>query len=159
MEFIKTEEWGIARFYFRRALALFPNDEQATLKLNEVDKQILGNNINEAKYAEMIKKADEAYKTGDFGVAKFYYGKAQEANPTDNYVNERLKVVSTLAESTAERTANREFDALVKKANDAFAAKNYSVARFFYRKVLSMRPNDKNAQNQIKTIDSLIINK
>lgn len=155
-EFMKTKEWGIARFYFRRALALYPHDGVAANKLDEVDEKILGSNVNEAKFTEMIKKADEAYKTGDFGVAKFYYTKARDANPTDQYVNERLTVVEKLAANTAERTANKEFDSTMKKANDAFTAKNYSVARFFYRKALGLKPNDSNVKQQLEKIKSLM---
>lgn len=154
--FIKTEEWGIARFYFRRALALLPNDQLATNKLNEVEKQIVGDNINEAKYNEMIKKADESFKTGDFGVAKFYYTKAREANPTDDYVNERIQVVTRLTESTAARESNREYDTAMKKASEAFAAKNYAVARFFYRKAISIKSNDELAKQKLAEVESLI---
>lgn len=155
-EFVITKEWGIARFYYRRALALFPNDSKATEQLAIVDRMILGDNVNEAKYNEMIKKADEAFKTNDFGVAKFYYSKAKEANPNDSYANERLNVVNALVESSAERAANKEFDSSLKRANEAFEAKNYAVARFFYRKALSLKPDDDNIKTQLETIDTLI---
>jgi tetratricopeptide (TPR) repeat protein len=154
--FIQSKEWGIARFYFRRAISLFPDHALAGQKLKEVEEQILGANVNEVKYNEMIKKADEAYKTGDFGVAKFYYTKAKEANPEDDYVNERLNVVTKLSESTANRTANREFDAAVQKGNDAMISQNYSVARFFYRKALSLRPNDDDIKQRLLQVETLI---
>ena len=154
--FVKSKEWGIARFYFRRALALVPNDKPASEKLGEVEKYILGDNVNEAKYNEMIQKADESFKTGDFGVAKFYYTKAREANPTDEYVNERLQVVTRLAESTVARESNREYDTAMKKANEALAAKNYAVARFFYRKALSIKSNDELAKQKLDEVEALI---
>lgn len=154
--FIQSKEWGIARFYFRRAISLFPENSLANQKLKIVEEQILGANVNEVKYNEMIKKADEAYKTGDFGVAKFYYTKAKEANPIDEYVNERLNVVTKLSESTANRTANREFDAAIQKGNDAMNVQNYSVARFFYRKALSLRPNDEQVKQRLEQVELLI---
>ena len=154
--FMKTEEWGIARFYFRRALALIPNDEPATKKIDEVERIIRGSNSNEAKYAEMIQRADEAFKTGDFGVAQFYYTKAKEAKPTDPYVNERIQVVTQLSESTASRMANREYDTSMQRANEALEVKNYAVARFFYRKALSQKPNDELAKKKIEEVELLI---
>ena len=153
---MKTKEWGIARFYFRRALALFPDDQPANKKLEEVEQQILGSNVNEARFNEMVKKADEAFKTGDFGVAKFYYTKARDVDPSDQYVNDRLNVVIKLAASTAERTASKEFDSAMNKANEAFAAKSYSVARFFYRKALTLKPDDEQVKEQLKKVESLI---
>lgn len=156
--FTKSKEWGIARFYFRRALALIPNHKLASEKLSEVEKQIFGDNVNQATYNEMIKKADESFKTGDFGVAKFYYNKARDANPNDDYVNERIRVVTRLAESTAERESNKEYDAAIKKAKEALAVKNYAVARFFYRKALSLKQNDDTAKQGLLEVENLINN-
>ena len=154
--FMKSEDWGVARFYFRRALALIPNDAIALQKLGEVEKQILGDNVNEAKYAEMVKKADEAFKTGDFGVARFYYNKAKEIKANDEYVNERILVVEKLSQSSASRTTNKEFDITMKKAGDAFDVKNYSVARFFYRKALSLKADDEFAKQKLAEVEALI---
>ncbi|MBN2263302.1 MAG: hypothetical protein JW735_10335 [Prolixibacteraceae bacterium] len=155
-QFMASKEWGLARFYFRRALALKPSDDAATAKLNEVEKIIRGDNANEAKYNEMVQRADEAFKTGDFNVARFYYTKAVEANPTDEYANERLKVSNQMVESTAARNVNREYDAAMSKANEARVARNYSVARFFYRKALSHKPNDEEAKQKLYEVEELI---
>jgi len=155
-QFMGTKEWGLARFYFRRALALKPSDNAATDKLNEVETIIRGDNANEAKYNEMVQRADEAFKTGDFNVARFYYTKAVEANPSDEYANERLKVSTQMVESTAARKINREYDAAMNKANEARVARNYSVARFFYRKALSHKPNDEEAKLKLYEVEELI---
>ena len=155
-QFIVSQDWGLARFYFRRALALVPNDALATEKLSFVEQQILGDNVNEARYAEMILRADEAFATGDFGVARFYYMKAGEAKPNDEYVTERILVSTRLAQSTASRTANREYDEAMQRANEAFDANNLSVARFFYRRALSLKPNDEEAKTKLGEVEELI---
>lgn len=104
----------------------------------------------------MVEKADEAYETGDFSVARFYYNKAREYKPDDEYVNERLRVADQLAETTANRMANREYDEAMQKAAQAFDSENYAVARFFYRKALSLKPNDEKAKQKISEIEMLI---
>ncbi|MGF7139983.1 hypothetical protein [Roseimarinus sediminis] len=154
--FMKTEEWGIARFYFRRALALRSGDRLASEKIALVDQKIRGGSVDENQFREIIQKADEAYETGDFGVARFYYSKAKEIKSDDVYVNERLLVVSRLAQSTASRVANREYDTAIQKANEALTAKNYNVAKFFYRKALSIKPNDEVAQTKLEELERLI---
>ncbi|HKK80914.1 MAG TPA: hypothetical protein VJ909_01615, partial [Prolixibacteraceae bacterium] len=154
--FVETEEWGLARFYFRRALALIPGDDEAQKRINEVEQVILGGSVNEKRFAEMVEKADEAYETGDFSVARFYYNKAREYKPDDEYVNERLRVADQLAETTANRMANREYDEAMQKAAQAFDSENYAVARFFYRKALSLKPNDEKAKQKISEIEMLI---
>lgn len=155
-QFMGTKEWGIARFYFRRALALMPGDTAATAKINEVEAIIRGDNANDVKYEEMIQRADEAFKTGDFNVARFYYIKAREAKPDDEYVNERVQVTTQLVESSSARITNREYDASMSKANEALELKNYSVARFFYRKALSHKPNDEQAKLKLYEVEQLI---
>ncbi|MCF8361418.1 MAG: hypothetical protein K9G70_02215 [Prolixibacteraceae bacterium] len=154
--FIESKEWSLARFYFRRALALIPGDEMARQKIEEVEQVVLGDNANEKRFSEMIEKADEAFETGDFSVARFYYNKARELKADDEYVNERLRVASQLAETTANRMTSREYDQAMQKANQAFDAKNYSVARFFYRKALSLMPDDEKAKQKISEVEQLM---
>ncbi|MBN1768180.1 MAG: hypothetical protein JXR50_06835 [Prolixibacteraceae bacterium] len=155
-DFMENSEWALARFYFRRALALIPGDSEAEKKIAEVEQKILGDNANETRFKEMVQRADEAYNTGDFGVARFYYSKAHDLSPNDEYVIERLQVSEQLASSTAKRVANREYDEAMSKANEALNVKNYSVARFFYRKALSLKPNDTEATEKIKELEKLM---
>ena len=154
--FMKSEEWGVARFYFRKAIALFPSDIPANQKLGEVEKMIRGNDVNESKYNEMLKRADESFKTGDINVALFYYNKALEAKPKDQYVTERLQVVSQLTQSTAARANDKDFDDAINKGNEAFNAGNYSVARFFYRKAQGLKPSDSLAKDKIMMVDQAL---
>ncbi len=154
--FMKSEEWGVARFYFRKALALFPNDTPANQKLGEVEKMIRGNDVNESRYIEMVKRADESFKTGDINVAQFYYNKALEAKPNDQYVVERLLVVSQLTQSTATRANDKDFDEAINKGNEAFNTGNYSVARFFYRKAQGLKPSDVLAKDKILMVDQAL---
>jgi hypothetical protein len=148
--FMKSEEWGVARFYFRRALSLFPNDVPASQKLIEAERMIRGNDIDESKYTEMIKKADESFKIGDISVSKFYYSKALEAKPNDTYVKERIEVADQLLKSTAARAGNREFDDAIAKGDEAYNSKNYVLSRFFYRKALSLRSDSQIAKDKIE---------
>ncbi len=153
-QFIKSEEWGVARFYFRRALALIPGDGPATSKLNEVEKMVRGTDINESKYAELVKKAEESFKTGDINVSKFYFTKALEAKPGDTYVRERLKVVEQLTSTTISRSNSKEYDEAMNKGNEAYNTGNYSVARFFYRKALGLKSNDGPAKEKIELVEN-----
>lgn len=148
-QFMKSEEWGVARFYFRRALSLFPNDVPANQKLIETERMIRGNDIDESKYAEMVKKADESFKTGDISVAKFYYAKALEAKPNDTYVKERIEVADQLLRTTAARADNREFEDAISKGDNAYNEKNYILSRFFYRKAVSLKSDSQLAKDKI----------
>jgi tetratricopeptide (TPR) repeat protein len=155
--FMKSKEWGVARFYFRRALLLFPNDLPANQKLSETERMIRGNDVDESKYNEMVKKADESFKTGDISVAKFYYSKALEAKPNDGYVIERIEVADKLLRSSAARSDNREFEDAISKGNDAFNARNYILARFFYRKALSLKTDPQLAKDKLEQTEKALM--
>lgn len=147
-QFMKTSEWGIARFYFRRAISLVPGDVPATQKLNESEAKIRGGDVNESKFNELIKKADESFRSGDISVAKFYYSKALEIKPADQYAKERLDVTDQLLRSTSARASDRDFDEMMNKGNEAFNSKNYSLARFYYRKAVSLKPDSQLAKER-----------
>jgi len=147
--FLKTKEWGIARFYFRRALSLIPDDATANLKLNEADRMLRGSDVNESKFSELVKKADESFKTGDISVAKFYYAKALEIKPNDTYTKERFTITDQLLRSTQTSAGDREFEDALTKGDEAYNAKNYSLARFFYRKALSLKSGNQRATEKL----------
>jgi tetratricopeptide (TPR) repeat protein len=147
--FFKSEDWGVARFYFRRALSLFPSDVTANQKLDETERMIRGNNVNESKYSEMVKKADESFNNGDISVAKFYYSKALEAKPNDSYVKGRFEIADKLLKSTNENAENREFEDAMAKGNDAYNSQNYILARFYYRKALSLKSDSQIVKDKI----------
>lgn len=151
--FFVNHEWAIARFYFRKALVLVPGDNEAQSKLNDVEMQIRGGNANEALYQEMIRKGDEAFRSGDFAVARFYYTKALDAKPSDPYASERLEVTRHMISSESQRSANREFDQAIARGDEAAAAGNYPVARFFYRKALQLKPDDRMATQKINNME------
>lgn len=157
--FLASKEWGVARFYYRRALALKPNDVPATRKIDQVEALIRGGDSNEARYNELIQKADDAFKTGDFSVAKFYYAKAGEAKVNDAYVAERLRTIEQLAKTAQQRESNKEYDIAMEKADAAMIEKNYSVARFFYRRAQSLRPDDQVVAQRLRELDAAIKNK
>ncbi|MCF8359442.1 MAG: hypothetical protein K9H26_11820 [Prolixibacteraceae bacterium] len=154
--FFRTKEWGVARFYFRKALALIPNDPPATQRLAETEQKIRGTGTNLSKYREMVEKAEEAFETGDFSVSKFYYSKALEAKPGDKIVTERLRVLEHLIQGTMNRENSREYNEAIKKGDEAFSANNYSLARFFYRKAQSLKTNDELVPKKLEMVEKAI---
>lgn len=154
--FIKSKDLSVARFYFKRALALKPNDDEATKKLEEVERLIRGNDGAEIRYAEMIQKADEAFRTGDLSIAKFYYSKSKDIKPNDPYSVERLATIVVLEKTAVERESSRDYDIAMEKANTAFAGKDYSIARFYYKKAQAIKPNDQVVAKRLKEIEALL---
>lgn len=154
--FLKTKDLSVARFYFKRALALKPKDEPATQKLSEVELLIMGKEGNEGLYQDMIKKADEAFKTGDLSIAKFYYSKSKDIKANDPYATERIATIGQLEKTAVERESMRDYEESMSKANAAMAEKNYSIARFYYKKAQVAKPNDRVVSEKLKELETLL---
>lgn len=142
-------------------------------------KEIL-NSRNENQYNEAIKLADEHFKNGKYTEARVYYKRAFLYKPDEAYPYNQLNAIDDLysksirkeLEKKAEKDTMRQmitegiksglsksekeqllvFQNLVKQADDSFNNKEYSVARVYYQRALTMQPNDEYTLKQIDKI-------
>jgi Tfp pilus assembly protein PilF len=52
--------------------------------------------------------------------------------------------------------SGQQFEADIQKGETALQAKNYNVARFWYKKALELRPDNADVKNKLKEIDEAI---
>lgn len=86
------KNYAVARFYYRKAIAINA-DPYPKNKLAEIE-DILANVQTEARdrqYSENIQKADNAFNSNNFSVARFYYQKALQVKPNENYPKKQLQ--------------------------------------------------------------------
>ena len=138
------------------------------------------NSRAENQYAEAIALADEHFKSGRYTEARVYYKRAFLYKPDEAYPFNQLNAIDDLYsksirkefEKKAEKDTVRQmiteeiksglsktekeqllvFQGLVKQADDAFNNKEYSVARVYYQRALSMNSKDEYATKQIEKI-------
>ncbi len=106
-------------------------------------------------YDEAIKKADELYGVKDFSVARFYYYKANEIRPDEKYPKDQIEKIRQLIDSQLSASDISGYDQAIKQADDAFAAKNYSISKFFYYKALDIKSWEKYPKDRINEIAAL----
>lgn len=104
------------------------------------------------EYTAHIKRADEEFQLKKYSSARFYYGKANEILPWETYPSGQIKMLEKLISSMdVNGTDSQYFDA-IKKADEAVSQKNLAIARFYYQRAISLKPEEDYPKQQLKRI-------
>jgi tetratricopeptide (TPR) repeat protein len=106
-------------------------------------------------YDEAIKKADDLFGVKDYTVARFYYYKASEIKPAEEYPKKQIDLIRKLIDSQLSAADLSEYDQAITQADNAFASKNYQIAKFFYYKALDIKSWEKYPKDRINEILAL----
>ena len=148
--------WTVATFYYEEALKYKSGDKYALDRIESCRKMIDSNISLERmqEYTAYVKHADEDLQAKKFSSSRFYYGKASAILPWEKYPIEQLKLVEKLISSTDVNGIEGQYFDAVKKADDAVVQKSFAVARFYYQKAISLKPEEEYAKQQLKRLSS-----
>jgi len=148
--------WTAAVFYYQEALKFKASDPYATEKIVNCNKMIDGKITSERmqEYASYIKNADADLQAKKYSSARFYYGKASNILPWESYPVSQLVIVNKLVESLDVNGTEAQYFDAIKKADDAVASKNIAIARFYYQKAISLKPEEEYPKQQLKRLSS-----
>ena len=128
-----------------KTLATLPETNQS---VEEQEKRL----NTTANYDEALKKADDKFKVKDYSVARFYYYKALEIKPDEEYPKKQIDTIRKLIDSQLSAVDLAEYDKAIVQADNAFSDKNYAVAKFFYYKALDIKSWEKYPKDRINEI-------
>jgi tetratricopeptide (TPR) repeat protein len=106
-------------------------------------------------YDDAVKKADESFGIKDYSVARFYYYKATEIKPTEDYPLKQIDLIRKLIDSQLSTADITAYDQAISQADKAFLGKNYPTAKFFYYKALGIKSWEKYPKDRIDEINAL----
>ncbi len=106
-------------------------------------------------YNEALKKADDLFGVKDYAVARFYYYKANELKPTEEYPKTQIEIIRKLIDSQLSPGDISGYDQAISLADDAFSKENYNVAKFYYYKALDIKSWEKYPKDRIDEILAL----
>lgn len=106
-------------------------------------------------YDEAIRKADELFGIKDYTVARFYYYKAHDLKTNEEYPVNQIELIRKLVDSELSSADRTGYEQAIAQADDAFAKKNYSIAKFFYYKALEIKSYEKYPKDRIAEILAL----
>jgi len=106
-------------------------------------------------YDEAIKKADDLFGVKDYTVARFYYYKASEIKPSEEYPKKQVDLIRKLIDSQLSAADLSEYDQAISLGDEAFSGKNYPIAKFYYYKALDIKSWEKYPKDRINEILAL----
>ncbi len=142
------KQYNVSRAWYFRA-SVKPEETYPPQRIAEINRLMRGlmTSQRERDYQGFIDLADSTFRNNLLAVSRGWYNRALSVKSDEEYPKTQLDEIQRLiAERMAGRTGQL-FNSHVEKAKKAFDEKNYTVARFWYKKALEIDP----ANAEIKT--------
>jgi tetratricopeptide (TPR) repeat protein len=108
-----------------------------------------------ANYDEAIRKADDSFGVKDYTVARFFYYKANELKPNEDYPKKQIELIRKLVDAGLSNNDLIGYEQAITQADEAFKKETYNVAKFFYNKALEIKSWEKYPKDRIQEILAL----
>jgi len=173
-ELFVSNEYKKAKEIYNLALEIKPSDTYAKDKISEID-SILSKKMkdeqekidNEAEYQAYILKANNNFGSKEYKISKFYYNKALDIKPKDEYSEKRIKEINDILKSLekdnliviarsklVDKSVEKDYQECISKADKAFNTGKLDVASFYYRKAVGLK-NEEYPKAQMFKINEL----
>ncbi|WP_423127898.1 hypothetical protein [Gaoshiqia sp. Z1-71] len=150
----ERKNYNVARFYYHNALGIKSWEQHPKDRIAEINK--LTNSLlsvrEEQEYQNLVSSGDEAFFGKNLAVARSYYQRAASIKKDEQYPAIKIAEIQKMMEQESLEQANREYAQNIEEADKAFTSANYSVARFYYNKALSLKPNENYPKEQLEKI-------
>jgi tetratricopeptide (TPR) repeat protein len=100
--------------------------------------------------------ADSTFRDNQYAVARGWYNRALGVKANEQYPKDQIKEIENKIAERMAGQSGQQFEADIQKGETALQAKNYNVARFWYKKALELRPDNADVKNKLKEIDEAI---
>ncbi len=174
-QLFNDESWSQARARYNEALAIKPQEQYPADQLTKIvqleqqrEPVVVQQPVVEALvvppvpttvvsdlYEEFLTSADDSYNQQDYKVAQYYYQKALNERPDESYPKQRIREISDLINQTMSQNELAAYEEAIKKADQAFAEKQYSISKFHYSKALEVKSWEQYPKDQIQEIQGL----
>lgn len=168
-----AEEYKEAKKYYEQALGYKASESYPQTKIAEIEKKLTAIAAQEeaaklekekmaqleADYQAAIVKADALLEEKSWDEATNAYNEALSLKPNESYPNQQLQEIQRqkkeqLAEMKKEELQDA-YEETVSKADQAFAEKNYELAKASYEKALQIKSDESYPTEQLSEIDRI----
>ena len=176
-----AKNWPAARTGYNEALGFKPSEQYPKDKLAAIDKAIAEEKANMdaaakakaeaellAKYQEAVKRGDDAFASKKWNDSKTAYNQALGFKPSEQYPKDQIaKIDKELADEAAAKAKDAadakakaeleaKYAAAIKKGDDAFKTKNWSLAKTSYNDALALKSSEQYPKDQLAAIEKAI---
>jgi Trp operon repressor len=157
---LAAKSYDAAKAAYTDATGLKPAEAYPKQKLKDLDDLIAKANAakdQDAKYQAAVKKGDDAMSAKTYDVAKSAFTDASSLKPAEAYPKQKLKEIEDLAaKAKAAGDLDANYQAAIKKADDAFGSKTYDAAKASYTLAAGLKPAEAYPKQKLKEIDDLL---
>jgi hypothetical protein len=156
--YFDDRQYNISRGWYYKAWDVKPEETYPPKRIAEINR-LVGNLMatqRDRDYQGFIDLADSTFRNNQLAVSRGWYNRALSVKPDETYPKNRLTEIQKRIDERMANKSGEVFNSHVKKASEALDAQNYSVARFWYKKALELRPNDQDVKNRLDEIKSAL---
>lgn len=140
-----AENYEEAKKFYEQALIYKPDESYPQSKIADIDKKLAA-----------IAKADAFLEAKSWDEATIAYNEALSLKPNESYPNQQLQVIQKLKQEQLAQMKQEElqhaYEEALSKADQAFAEKNYELAKSSYEKALQIKGNETYPAEQLSEI-------
>ncbi len=160
----KEKAYEEARKEYEAAHEIFPDEKYPSNQLSKIDDNIGKDKNIDNLYNKTITEADALFAQGRYDEALLKYKGALTLKPQETYSKQKINEIESIsasleAEKQAKSQSDTEYNNLVNKANSAFAAQNYELAKQYYSQASEIKPDNIYSSSKIREIDALLSHK
>ncbi len=173
------KDWATSRTGYNDALGIKPEEQYPKDKLAAIEKAIADEKANldaagkakaeaelNARYNAAIKKGDNGFTKKDWVNARAGYNDALGIKPGEQYPKDKLAAIikaiadekanmDAAAKAKAEAELEAKYNAAIKKGDDAYAKKDWAIARVGFTEALNIKPNEQYPKDKLSALDKI----
>ena len=157
-ELFDLKQYIVSRGWYYKAWDVKPEEIYPKQRIDEINRLInsmLSSQLDR-DYQKLVDVADSTFRDNQYALARGWYNRALSVKANENYPKDQLKEIENKIAERMAAQSGQQFETAVQKASVAFEAKNYNVARFWYKKALELQPNDSDVKNRLVEIQQAL---
>ena len=152
---------------YKDALALYPDDKDASKKFKEanveverIEKEQADQLALDTKYTNLMNEAEQELDENNFDAAKIKFSKASELKPKEQEPKQKLRNIDRTLEQIAadkkrEQDDERKYILLLQDGNKALAANNLEEAKSLFEQASSLKPDESEPSSKLSEIAAI----
>lgn len=107
----------------------------------------------DAKYNEIIGRADAQFNAGEYEASKEIYKEALKVKPTEKYPQDQINLANEKLQAKTNEEKEKMYNDIINVANKYFDEANYAEAKTLYERAKQLKPNDPYPKNRLIEIE------
>lgn len=155
-----AKDYVAAKAAFTEATNFKPEEQEPKTKLAECEKMLNAAKAGaekDAKYNEIIARADQNFAVKEYAGAKAAYNEALGIKPNEKYPKDKIAEIDKLfADQQKQREIDDKYRVAIANADKSFNTKLYSFAKSGYEQALQIKPNEQYPKDKLAEIAKIM---